>query len=358
MVGSNGAPGAQERISALDGAAASIRGMRTYFLKRLLLIVPTLIGISVISFLIIHLAPGDPTALKFSDDQRTGNPEHIIRETRALYGLDDPLPVQYVRWLKRVFTLDFGVSLRDQRPVVDKLKERIPVSLKLSGISLVLAFLLAVPLGVYAAVRQHTVGERFTTVLLFAGYSLPSFWVATMAIVYLGGGDFWNVFPVYGLRSSGSETWPWWQQLQDEVWHLILPVACMTYYALAVLSRYMRTGMLETIRQDYVRTARAKGLTETRVIYRHALRNSVIPLVTLLADVFPALIGGSIVIETLFSIPGMGALSSEAVQSRDYPLLMGIFTVSAFLTLAGVLISDLLYTLVDPRIAYEKRAVV
>jgi len=332
--------------------------MRSYFVKRLLLIVPTLFGISIISFLIIHLAPGDPAAFKFGDVERGGNElitAQIIKETRALYGLDQPLPIQYFRWLKRILTLDFGESLRDRRPVIEKLKERIPVSIKLSGISLLLAYILAVPLGIYSAVRRHTAGERLTTVLVFALYSLPNFWVATMAIVYFGGGDFWNVFPVYGLRSSGAESWPWWRQIQDETWHLILPVTCMTYYTLAVLSRYLRAGMLETIRQDFIRTARAKGLNERVVILRHGMRNSLIPIVTLMADVLPALVGGSIVIETLFSIPGMGLLSYEAVFSRDYPLLMGIFTFSALLTLAGILISDLLYTLVDPRIAYEQR---
>ena len=167
--------------------------MRSYFVKRLLLIVPTLFGISIVSFLIIHLAPGDPAALKFSDLERGGNElitVQIIEETRALYGLDQPLPIQYFRWLKRILTLDFGESLRDRRPVIEKLKERIPVSIKLSGISLLLAYILAIPLGVYSAVRRHTAGERLTTVLVFALYSLPNFWVATMAIVYFGGGDF------------------------------------------------------------------------------------------------------------------------------------------------------------------------
>jgi peptide/nickel transport system permease protein len=330
--------------------------MSSYFLKRLLLIAPTLFGISIVSFLIIHLAPGDPTAMKFGEDQRTGDPVKIIQETRALYGLDQPLYVQYIRWLKRILTFDFGDSLRDRRPVIEKLKERIPVSVKLSGISLILAYLLSIPLGIYSATHHHRLGERLTTVLLFGMYSLPNFWIATMAIVYLGGGDFWNVFPVYGLKSSGSESWPWWQQLQDQIWHLVLPVICMTYYTLAVLSRYMRSGMLEAIRQDFIRTARAKGLSEWLVVYRHALRNSLIPIVTLMADLLPAMIGGSIVIETLFSIPGMGALSYEAVFNRDYPLLMGIFTLSALLTLVGILISDFLYTLVDPRIAYARRA--
>jgi peptide/nickel transport system permease protein len=194
------------------------------------------------------------------------------------------------------------------------------------------------------------------TVVLFALYSLPNFWIATLAIVYLGGGDFWDVFPVYGLQSIGADGWPWWQRVQDQIWHLILPITCMTYYTFAVLSRYMRAGMLEVIRQDFIRTARAKGLSERVVIYRHALRNSLIPIVTLMADLLPALIGGSIVIETIFTIPGMGQLSFESVLNRDYPLIMAVFTLSALLTLVGILLADFLYTLVDPRIAYEKRA--
>jgi len=334
--------------------------MRSYFVKRLLLMIPTLLGISIVSFLIIHLAPGDPAQLKLGDaEQRSGNQmlaAQIINETRALYGLDQPLHIQYLRWLRRIVTLDFGESLRDHRPVMDKLKERISVSVRLSGISLFLAYLISIPLGVYSATHQHSVGDRLTTILLFGLYSLPNFWVATMAIVYLGGGDFWNVFPVYGLASAGSENWPWWPRIEDQAWHLVLPVACMSYYTLAVLSRYMRVAMLEIIHNDFIRTARAKGLSERVVIYRHAMRNSLIPIITLMADVLPALIGGSIVIETLFSIPGMGFLSYEAVLTRDYPLIMAIFTLSALLTLLGILFADFLYTLVDPRIAYEKRA--
>ena len=334
--------------------------MRSYFVKRLLLMVPTLLGISLVSFLIIHLTPGDPALLKLGDaDQRTGNQllaAQIINETRVLYGLDQPLGVQYLRWLKRIVTFDFGESLRDHRPIMDKLRERIPVSVELSTISLLFAYLISIPLGVHSATHPYSIGERITTIILFGLYSLPNFWVATMGIVYLGGGDFWNVFPVYGLASANSASWPWWQQLEDRVWHLILPVTCLTYYTLAVLSRYMRVGMLEVIRQDFIRTARAKGLAERIVVYRHALRNSLIPIVTLMSDLLPALIGGSVVVETLFSIPGMGALSYEAVFTRDYPLLMAIFTLSALLTLLGILLADFLYTLVDPRIRYEKSA--
>jgi peptide/nickel transport system permease protein len=333
--------------------------MRSYLIKRILLMIPTLLGISVISFLIIQLAPGDPAAMRMGNAEGVRDQamaEKIIAETRALYGLDQPLHIQYWRWLKRILTLDFGDSLRDHRPITDKLMERIPVSLQLSGTALVLAYLVSIPLGIYSATHQYSVADKIITMVLFTLYSLPTFWVATMAIVYLGGGDFWDVFPVYGLQSDGSQNWPLLTRIQDQIWHLILPVTCMTYYTFAALSRYMRASMLEVIRQDFIRTARAKGLSEQLVVYRHALRNSLIPIVTLMADLLPALIGGSIIIETIFSIPGMGQLSFEAVLNRDYPMIMAIFTLSAMLTLIGILLADILYTLVDPRIGYGKRA--
>jgi peptide/nickel transport system permease protein len=332
--------------------------MRSYLIKRILLMIPTLLGISMISFLIIQLAPGDPASMRMGSPEGIRDQamaERIIAETRALYGLDQPLHVQYGRWLMRILTLDFGESLRDHRPILEKLTERIPISLQLSGTALLLAYLISIPLGIYSATHQYRFGDKLITVFLFTLYSLPNFWVATMAIVYLGGGDFWDVFPVYGLQSDGARNWSLWTRVQDQLWHLVLPVTCMTYYTFAALSRYMRSSMLEVIRQDFIRTARAKGLSERLVVYRHALRNSLIPIVTLMADLLPALIGGSIVIETIFSIPGMGQLSFEAVLNRDYPMIMAIFTLSAILTLAGILLADILYTLVDPRIAYGKR---
>ncbi len=337
----------------------SIPPMRNYLVKRFLLLIPTLLGISLVSFLIIQLAPGDPATMRLGNAQGARSQAlavQIIQETRALYGLDRPLHEQYLSWLGRIVTLDFGNSIRDQRPVLDKLKERVPVSIQLGGISLFLAYLISIPLGIYSATHQHTRTDKATTVLLFMLYSLPNFWLATLAIVYLGGGDFLDVFPVFGLQSVGSESWTVWERFVDRLWHLVLPVTCMTYYTLAALSRYMRSSMLEVVRQDFIRTARAKGVSERLVIYRHALRNSLIPIVTLMADLLPALIGGSIVIETIFSVPGMGQLIWEAVLLRDYPVVMAVFTISAFLTLFGILIADILYTVVDPRIKYEQQS--
>ncbi len=331
--------------------------MRTYLVKRLLMIIPTFLGITLITFFIIQLAPGSPVSLKLQGAAGGVKSEAlsraIIEETRALYGLDKPIYTQYFSWLRRVVTLDFGRSYKDHRLVLTKIAERLPISLQLSLISIFLSYLISVPLGVYSATHQFTLSDKVITVFLFILYSLPSFWVASLLIMLLGGGDFWNVFPVFGLSSEGAAAWPFWQRLGDRVMHLVLPITCLTYGGLASLSRYGRVGMLEVVRQDYIRTARAKGLSERVVIYKHALRNSVIPIVTFLGLLLPAMLGGSVIIETIFSIPGMGKLGFEAVLSRDYPVIMGIATISSLLTLVGLLISDILYVVVDPRISFE-----
>jgi len=331
--------------------------MRQYLLQRFLAMIPTLLGITVITFLIIQLAPGNPAEMKIRA-ARTGeaDPQYtaeIIEQTRKLYGLDKPLHVQYALWLKQVVTLQFGESYKDHRPVIDKIKERVPVSLQLSLISILLVYLFAVPIGVFSAVKQKSITDRVVTVGLFILYSLPNFWVAMMLIMMVGGGEFLDLFPIYGLSSYGAEKLTTFQWIVDRLHHLVLPVACLTYAGLAYISRQMRGGMLEVIRQDYIRTARAKGLSEKTVIFKHAFRNSLIPIITLLAVLFPAMIGGSVIIETIFSIPGMGQLSFEAILSRDYPVIMGITTVAGFLTLLGILAADIAYTLVDPRITFD-----
>ncbi|HOV84743.1 MAG TPA: ABC transporter permease [Syntrophobacteraceae bacterium] len=332
--------------------------MQGYLLRRLIQIIPTLLGITFITFLIIQLAPGNPALLKL---EMTGQgqmsdsavSQQIIEQTRQLYGLDKPLPVQYLLWVKRVFTLDFGTSYKDHRDVWDKILERLPVTLQLNLASIFLVYLIAIPCGVYSATHAGSLTDRFLTLLFFLLYSLPGFWVAVLLIMLLGGGDFWDWFPVYGISSIGAESWSFSRWLQDRLWHLVLPVVCQTYGGLAYLSRLTRAEMLEVIREDYVRTARAKGLRERVVIFKHAFRNALLPIVTLLAFLLPSMFGGSVIIESIFSIPGMGQLGFEAVLSRDYPVIMAITTISALLTLAGLLISDLLYAVMDPRIKLE-----
>ena len=331
--------------------------MRAYLIKRFLLIIPTLLGISLITFLIIQLAPGNPAELKIQQAIESGaitaqDTQAIIEQTKKLYGLDQPIHLRYLLWLKRMATLDFGTSYKDHRPVTEKILERIPISLQLSLISIFLVYLFAVPIGVFAAVKQRSLLDRGLTLGLFVLYSLPNFWTAMMLILFFGGGRFFAWFPVYGLNSEGAEIWPWSAWLWDRLWHLVLPVFCLTYEGLAYISRQQRAGMLEVIRQDYIRTARAKGLSEKVVVFKHALRNSIIPIVTLLASLFPAMLGGSVIVESIFSIPGMGKLGFDSILARDYPTIMGIATISAFLTLIGILFADLAYTLVDPRITF------
>jgi len=332
--------------------------MTNYLVKRLLQVIPTLLGITLITFLIIQLAPGNPATLRLQmagqgEMGQSGMAAEIIEQTKKLYGLDKPLPVQYLLWVKRVFTFDFGTSFKDHRPVSDKILERLPITIQLNAISIFLVYLIAVPFGVYSATHVDSTTDRLLTLFFFLLYSLPSFWVAVLLIMFFGGGDFWDVFPVYGISSIGAESRPFLFWLIDRLWHLILPVTCLTYGGLAYLSRLTRAEMLEVIREDYIRTARAKGLSERAVIFRHALRNALLPIITLLAFLLPAMFGGSVIIESIFSIPGMGQLGFEAVLSRDYPVIMAITTISALLTLIGLLLSDILYAVMDPRIKLD-----
>lgn len=333
--------------------------MRAYLLKRLFLVLPTLFGISLIVFFISQMIPGNPIAMEIHNLMQSGAPavdtQKMAEELARQYDFDKPIHVRYVKWLGGMLTLDFGRSIKDNKPVRDKILERIPVSLQISFISLLLAYLISVPLGVYSAVKQDTWTDKVLTVVLFTLYSLPNFWIATLLMMLLCGGEFWDVFPISGLSSRGAADMGLWFWLKDRLWHLVLPVSCMTYVSLAYLSRYAKSGMLEVIRQDYITTARAKGLSEKVVIFKHAFRNSLIPIVTLAAMLVPAMIEGSIIIETIFGIPGMGQLSFEAILSRDYPLIMGITTCAAVLTLFGLLLSDMVYVLIDPRISFENR---
>ncbi|HOD50009.1 MAG TPA: ABC transporter permease [Candidatus Hydrogenedentes bacterium] len=332
--------------------------MKAYLIRRLLLVIPTFLGISMISFAVIQLAPGSPIYMKLRTAEQgistDANTPEILRQTKELYGLDKPLYVQYIKWLGRLVTLDFGESFKDHRPVRDKILEALPITLQLNIISIFLVYLISIPIGVYSSTHQRTWSDTIITVVLFVLYSMPSFWVAMLLIYFFGGGEWFNWFPVNGMNSIGAETFSWLHWLADRAWHLILPVFCLTYGGLAGLSRYARAGMVEVIRQDYIRTARAYGFSEKIVVFKYAMRNSLIPIITLLGTLLPALLGGSVIIESIFSIPGMGFRGFDALLSRDYPMIMGLLAVSAFLTLIGLLLSDIMYAIADPRIKFEK----
>ncbi len=332
--------------------------MRDYIFKRLLLLIPTLFGITLITFFIIQLAPGNPVERKLQLEQgiqAEAITQQIVEETKKLYGLDKPIYERYWIWVKQIATLDFGRSYKDHRPVINKIAERIPITLTLNLISILLIYLIAIPIGVYSAVSHGRFSERLSTFFLFILYSIPSFWMAMILIFFLGGGDYWDLFPVYGILSPGAENYPFFKKALNFLWHIALPVFCLTYGSLAYLSRFQKGSLLEVLREDFVRTAKAKGLPKHKVLLKHALRNALIPIITILAGILPAMIGGSVIIESIFSIPGIGQLGFESVLARDYPVIMAIATISAILTLIGILIADLVYVLVDPRISFEGR---
>ncbi len=312
-----------------------------------------MLAITVLAFVVIHLAPGEPIVLQ-QELQATQSPQQK-QTLRELYGLDRPLHVQYWAWLDRLVRVDLGRSFSpDGLPVWEKIRERIPVTLSLNLAEVCLIYLTAVPLGVFAAVRRHTLFDRLTTVFVFIGFATPDFWLALLLMILFGVQLGW--LPISGLRSLNWEYLAPAAQLWDLASHLILPIFIGAFGGLAGLSRFMRGSMLEVIRQDYIRTAQAKGLPERVVVYKHALRNALLPIVTILGLSLPGLIGGSVIVESVFAIPGMGQLAVQSVFARDYPVVMGLLTIGAGLTLLGNRLADVCYGIVDPRIRVARRS--
>jgi peptide/nickel transport system permease protein len=324
--------------------------MLSYIAKRLLLMVPLIFGITLISFTVIHLAPGGPVEV---ETQMSLKVSAQARENlKKLYGLDKPLHIQYADWLVRFVKLDFGKSFVDGNKVMDKITERIPITITINILSLIVTFCIAVPIGVLSATRQFSIFDKLTTIFVFIGFSTPHFWLALICMIVFGVTLGW--LPISGIQSIDVSGMSFLERLADWTRHLILPVGISAFGAIAGLSRYSRSSMLEVIRQDYIRTARAKGLKEAQVIVRHALRNALMPVVTILGLSVPGLIGGAVIFETIFSIPGMGQLFYQSTMSRDYPTIMGILVIGAVLTLIGNLVADISYALVDPRVRIGK----
>ncbi len=323
--------------------------MSRYLLRRLLSMFPLLFGITLLTFLVMRLAPGKPTDLV--TDLNTKMSAEAKQKLSALYGLDQPWYIQYGQWVKRVSRLDFGTSFRDERPVIRKIAERLPATLLLNVLALSVIFIIALLIGIYAAVHKDSLFDRFTTVFVFLGYSTPTFWLALLLMIFFG--LKLGILPISGLRSLDHDEMTLLGKIADIARHLILPVMVMSFTGLAALARFSRSAMLEVVRQDYVRTARAKGVPENQVIFKHAFRNALIPVITLMGLMLPEIIGGSFIFETIFAYPGMGRLGYDAIMARDYPVLMGIGTVTAILTLGANLFADLLYAFADPRIRYR-----
>jgi peptide/nickel transport system permease protein len=317
--------------------------------------IPTILGITIMVFAISRAAPGDPVSLSMGpggqlDAQRAAD----VRKVRmALYGLDKPIPVQYAIWLKRVVKLDFGDSIKHHRPVIELIAERLPITLTLNIISIAIIYIISIPLGIFTAVRQGRFSDKVSSVILFMLWSLPSMWVGQMLIGYFCGPTFKNWFPPAGLSSNYADALPFFPWLGDRLWHLALPVICLSYSGFAYLTKQVRAGMLDNLRSDYIRTARAKGLDNWTVVFRHAFRNSVIPIITIMATLLPAMIGGSVIIESIFSISGMGRLAFEAITTRDYNVVMACATIAGVLDIVGLLLADIAYAIADPRISFE-----
>jgi peptide/nickel transport system permease protein len=320
-----------------------------YILKRLLGLIPLFFGITLVCFFIIRLAPGSPV-----DAEGAMNPnftDNARQKFIALYDLDKPLPTQYVLWLKKIVRLDFGTSFaRDSRPVWDKIKERLPVTIQINAVALVLIFIISTVLGVVSAWYKDSAFDRSVTVLVFIGFAIPTFWLALICMYIFG--VVWGVFPISGLTSWNYQDLSTWGKFIDLAKHMVLPMFVTVIGGLAGMSRFMRGSMVDVLAKDYITAAKSRGLSNRTVLFRHALKNALLPAVTLLGLSVPGLIGGSVIFESIFTIPGMGQLFYQSVNMRDYPTVMGILVMGAILTLLGNLLADILYAVVDPRIRY------
>jgi peptide/nickel transport system permease protein len=321
--------------------------MLQYLLKRLFFMVPMLFGITLISFVVIHLTPGEPGVIGTEMNPKVT--KQVRERIRSFYGLDQPLHIQYYLWLKRVVKLDFGISFStDRRPVIDKIKERLPITITINILSMILIFFIGIPIGIYCARYKDSLMDKALTAFVFAGYAAPTFWLALLLMMFFG--VYLELLPISGIKSFNFSELSPIEKLIDVVKHLVLPVGISAFGGLAGISRYMKSSLLEVLRQEYITTAYAKGLPEKIVLRKHALRNALLPVITILGLSVPGLIGGSVIFESIFSIPGMGQLFYMSVMARDYPTIMGILVIGAFLTLLGNLIADIAYAVADPRI--------
>ena len=326
--------------------------MFIYIIRRILLAVPTLIGITLVSFFIISLAPGDPAQIQSRGVMDPKFSIAVYEKLREHYQLDKPVVVRYFHWLGRLVRFDFGESMStDRRPVWSKIRERLWPTMSLAILSLGISLLLAIPIGVYAAVRQNRLFDTISSTILYALYSVPSYVMAVPLILLVG--VQWDLLPFQGMTSDNYEELSTMGKAADLVKHYTLITFCFSFGAWAYYSRFVRQNMLEVLRQDYIQTARAKGLSERRVIWRHGFRNTLIPVLTLLGLLLPEIVGGSVILEVMFNWPGLGRLFFDSMMARDYPTIMALSFVTACLVLVGTLVADLLYGLADPRVSYE-----
>jgi peptide/nickel transport system permease protein len=325
--------------------------MLQYILRRLLTGLVTLLGITVLTFFVIQLAPGDPVEMQTAGIMNPEISGRVYEDLRKYYGLDDPLALQYGRWMGRLFTGNLGNSFHDGQKVTGKIGVALWPTLSVALLSLMIAFVLAVPIGVFSAVRQGGIFDRSVSTLLYMLYSVPSYVMGMLLILYVG--VKWDLLPFRGMRADNFADLDTLGRLWDYARHYVMITFCFTFGSLAYYSRFVRQNLLEVVRQDYIRTARAKGLSERAVILKHAFVNSLIPFVTLLGLTFPFVLSGSVILEYMFNWPGIGRLYFESVLQRDYPVIMALNFITAVMVLVVTLLADLAYGLVDPRVSYD-----
>ncbi len=336
--------------------------MFTYALKRIFWMMPTLFGISVVCFVVINLAPGSPVEQALSKIRFSGGAgaagggvgvsNEVLESIKKQYGFDKPMHMRYLLWLKNIVTLDFGESFSYRRPVIDVIIEKLPVSLSFGISALILIYLISIPLGIAKAVGNGEQFDLWSSVVLMVLYSIPPLTLGILLRLGFGSTQGLNILPLGELHSDNYYDLDFWGKVWDRTRHFIMPLMCYVAGGFTVLVLLMKNSLLEELRLDYIRTARAKGLAERTVIYKHALRNALIPILTNLGFFLTSFFAGSIVIERIFNLDGMGLLSLSSISSRDYNVIMGMLFIQAVLSMIGRLISDLTYVVVDPRIDY------
>lgn len=330
------------------GSPVELLTLRTYIIRRLIIVVPTLFLISIAIFSLIHLAPGDPS--QAIAGRHTPSRE-LMEQIRKEYGLDQPIPVQYVIWLSKVLRGDLGFSYLNNAPVLDMISARLPHTVELMLVAEVVSVVVAVLLGVIAAVKHYSIADAISSLAALIGFSVPGFWIALMSIIVFSWELGW--FPADGISTVGATFPTPFHAFFDHLWYLVLPASVLVLAWTAYLFRMVRSSMLEVLRQDYILTARAKGLRERVVIYKHALRNALLPVITYEAYSMGFLLSGAAVIESIFSWPGLGRFMVIIAQKRDFPTLMGLCMIIAVMVLVANLCADVAYAIADPRIRYD-----
>jgi microcin C transport system permease protein len=346
--------------------------MFKYILKRLFVMIPTLFGVTVIVFAIVNLAPGGPIEQKLqqlrfaggagegggaesASDSNSGSTvsDEVLAALKKQYGFDKPIHIRYWIWLKNLSRLDFGESFTYEEPVLDVIISKFPVSLQFGIISLILSYLISIPLGVFKAVKHGTKFDSVSSFILLIMYSVPPLMLGILLIVFLAGGSFLDIFPIGGMSSDYYDELNFMEQIGDRIHHFLLPLVCYVIGSFTTLTMLMKNSLIEEIKKDYIRTARAKGLNEKVVYFKHALRNALIPIVTGIGGFLGVFFAGSLIIEQIFQLDGMGLLGYNSILSRDYNVLMGLIFIQSLLMLVGNLLSDIAYVLVDPRIDFK-----